>query len=292
MHVPKSAAQACGAREGPLRATTSQIAQKPLMRVKILLLILFPLLLIVAEMLGCSPAGKEVTVAAAADLKFALDEVVTAFQKEHPDIQVRVTYGSSGKLFAQLHNHAPFDLFFSADMDYPRRLLDEGLASQDGGFIYAVGHLVIWVPRDSPIAIEKLGMSALLDPSVRKIAIANPKHAPYGRAAEAALKAAGLYDKVHERLVYGENVVQTAQFVQTGSADVGLIALSLALAPGLEARGRYWEIPASGYPRLEQGGAIMSWAKNPRAAEALRDFVLGTQGKAILRRYGFFLPEN
>jgi molybdate transport system substrate-binding protein len=132
-------------------------------------------------------------------------------------------------------------------------------------------------------------MQVLVDPSVRKIAIANPRHAPYGRAAEAALKAAGLYDKLQGRLVFGDNVAQTAQFVQTGSADVGLIALSLALAPTLRASGRYWEIPRNAYPPMEQGGVIMSWAKETRAAQALRDFMLGAQGKAILQRYGFFV---
>src|SRR5439155_21360664 len=134
-----------------------------------------------------------------------------------------------------------FDLFFSADMEYPRRLIEQGLALPESAFLYGIGHLVVWVPRDSSLDVERLGLQALLDPSVRKIALANPKHAPYGRAAEAALKPAGLYDKVQARLVYGENVAQTAQFVETGSADVGLIALSLALAPALRGQGRYGE---------------------------------------------------
>jgi molybdate transport system substrate-binding protein len=257
--------------------------------------------LLLIGLLGCSRAGKEsseerqaaiLSVAAAADLRFALDDIVAGFQGEHSDIQVRVTYGSSGSFFAQLSNNAPFDLFFSADMDYPRRLIDKGLASRESAFVYAVGHLVLWVPRDSPLDVEKLGMQVLLSPSVRKIAIANPRHAPYGRAAEAALKTAGLYDRVQDRLVYGENVAQTAQFVQTGSADVGLIALSLALAPTMHAGGHYWEIPADGYPRLEQGGVILSRTGNVAAAQALRAYVLGERGKTILRRYGFFLPEK
>jgi molybdate transport system substrate-binding protein len=228
-------------------------------------------------------------VAAAADLQFALDEVVSAFQEKHSDVEVRVTYGSSGNFYAQLSNGAPFDVFFSADMEYPRRLIEQGLAAQESAFVYAVGHLVVWVPQDSHLELEKFGLQALLDASVRRVAIANPRHAPYGRAAEAALKAAGLYDKLQERLVFGDNVAQTAHFVQTGSADAGLIALSLALAPVLRASGRYWEIPLDSYPRMEQGGVIMSRVKDPRVAEALRDFMLGAQGKAILRRYGFFV---
>ncbi len=253
-------------------------------------------LLILSGILGCSQAAKPpvctLSVAAAADLRFALDDIVLEFQGKHPDIQIRVTYGSSGNFFAQLTNNAPFDLFLSADTDYPRRLIEQGLAARASAFVYAVGHLVVWVPRDSSLDIEKLGMQALLDSSARKIAIANPRHAPYGRAAEAALRTAGVYDRVRERLVYGDNVAQTAQFVQTGSADVGLIALSLALTPTMRASGRYWEIPVDSYPRLEQGGVILSWAKNPQAAEALRDFVVGEQGKTILRRYGFFVPQR
>lgn len=247
---------------------------------------------------GCSRAdqqpaqeapGSILAIAAAADLRYALDEIVATFQEQHPEIQVRVTYGASGNFFAQLSNRAPFDIYFSADIDYPRRLIEQGLASQESAFIYAVGHLVVWVPRDSSLDIEKRGLQTLLDASARKIAIANPKHAPYGRAAEAALKNAGLYAQVQDRLVYGDNVMQATQFVQTGAADAGLIPLSLALAPTLRAEGRYWELPANLYPRLEQGGVILSWAKQPQAAQAFRDFVVGAQGKTILRRYGFFV---
>jgi molybdate transport system substrate-binding protein len=172
-------------------------------------------------------------------------------------------------------------------MDYPRKLIEQGQASPGSVFQYAVGHLVLWVPADSSLDIEKRGMQALVDPSVRKIGLANPRHAPYGRAAEAALKSVGLYEKVHDRLVFGENVAQAMQFVESGSADGGLISLSLALAPRMRAKGRYWEIPVDAYPRMEQGGVILSWARNPRAAETLRDFILGEEGKTTLRRFGF-----
>jgi molybdate transport system substrate-binding protein len=244
---------------------------------------------------GCTtatrgPGERVVTVAAAADLKFALDDLLAEFHRAHPDIRAEVSYGSSGNFFAQLSNHAPFDVFFSADIDYPRRLIEQGLADKDSEFVYAVGHLVVWTRRDSPLDVEKLGVRALLDPAVRKIAIANPKHAPYGRAAEAALKKLEVYDRVKDRLVLGENVAQAAQFVETGAADAGVIALSLALAPTLREKGRYWEVPLDAYPRLEQGGVILSWARDRAAADTLRGFVLGTEGKAVLRRYGFFLP--
>jgi molybdate transport system substrate-binding protein len=235
--------------------------------------------------------GRLVRVAAAADLKFALDDISAAFRTQHPDITVQVSYGSSGNFFAQLSNRAPFDMFFSADVDYPRQLIAQGLAAKDTAFLYAVGRLVVWVPRVSALEPARLGIHALADPAVRKIAIANPKHAPYGRAAEAAMKTLGVYETVRERLVYGENIAQTAQFVQTGAADIGIIALSLAVAPALKDDGRYWEVPLDSYPRIEQGGVILPWAADVAAAQALRAFVLGTDGRAILHRYGFFLPE-
>src|SRR5262249_19846335 len=157
---------------------------------------------------------------------------------------------------------------------------------------YAVGQLVVWVPESSSLDVEKLGLQALMEPSVRKVAIANPKFAPYGRAAEAALKQAGLYDKGQDRLGLGDNVAQTAQFVQTGAADVGLLALSLVSAPTLKAKGRYREIPPDLFPRLEQGGVILSRAKDKEAARLLRAFLCGDEGRAVLRRYGFHLPED
>jgi molybdate transport system substrate-binding protein len=230
-----------------------------------------------------------VRIAAAADMRFAMDEIIDAFRQKHPTIRVDVTYGSSGNFYAQLSNHAPFDIFFSADVDYPRRLIREGAALANTEFLYGIGRLVIWVPRASPIDIEKLGMKSLLDPSVKKIAIANPHHAPYGRAAVSAMQSTGVYDQVKDRIVFGDSVMQTAQFVESGGADIGLISHSLALAPTLREKGRYWEVPLAAYPRREQGGVILAWARDNSAAHALRDFVLGDAGKAILRRYGFGL---
>jgi molybdate transport system substrate-binding protein len=228
-----------------------------------------------------------VRVAAASDLRFTMDEIVEAFRRERPAVDVLVTYGSSGNFYAQLSNRAPFDIFFSADVDYPRRLIRQGLTLADSEFLYGVGRLVVWVPRNSPIEVEKLGIQALLSPSVRRIAIANPRHAPYGRAAEAAMKSLGVFDQVKDRLVLGDSVMQTAQFVDSGGAEVGIISHSLALAPALRDKGRFWEAPIDAYPRQEQGGVILSWAKDRPAAEALRDFVLSEGGRAILRRHGF-----
>jgi len=228
-------------------------------------------------------------VAAAADLKVAFADIVAAFERQNPDVKVEVTYGSSGNFYSQLSSRAPFDLFLSADLDYPRRLVEQGLAAPNSEFSYAVGGLVLWVQKGSPIAVEK-GIEALLDPSVRKIAIANPRHAPYGRAAEAAMKKLGVYEKVKGKLVLGENIIQTAQFVESGAADIGLISHSLAAAAPLRDEGRSWEVPAGSYPSLEQGGVILSWAQDRQTAEALRSFIVGDSGKEILHRYGFRSP--
>jgi molybdate transport system substrate-binding protein len=237
-----------------------------------------------------APAGRTVAVAAASDLKFALDEIAAEFARRHPDVAVKTTYGSSGNFYSQLANRAPFDLYFSADIGYPRKLIEQGHADADSLFPYAVGRVVAWVPEASKLDVRSLGIRAVADPSVRKVAIANPKHAPYGRAAEAALRKLGVYDSVADRLVLGENIAQTAQFVETGGADVGLIALSLAVAPAMKDKGRYWEVPADAHPPLEQGGVILKWAKDPEAAKMFRDFVISAEGRAILKRYGFEPP--
>lgn len=237
-----------------------------------------------------TPRVRGIRVAAAADLRYALDEVVAEFQKHAPAIQVTPTYGSSGNFYAQLSNKAPFDLYFSADLDYPRRLIETGLASPRTEFLYAIGHLVLWVPKDSEIDVERLGLESLAQPAVKKVAMANPTHAPYGRAAEAAMKHLDVYDRVKERLVFGENIAQAAQFVETGAADIGILALSLALAPALRDKGRYWVVPIDAYPKLEQGGVILSWAQDVDAAQQFQAFVTGPEGRAILERYGFVLP--
>ena len=234
--------------------------------------------------------ASKVSVAAASDLKYALDELIVEFEKAHPNIDVEPTYGSSGNFFAQLSNKAPFDIFLAADIDYPRKLIEQGQADKESEFLYAIGHLVVWVRNESPLDVTGQGVQALVDPSVRKIAIANPKHAPYGRAAEAALKHLGIYEQLQDRLVLGENIAQTAQFVESGAADVGIIALSLAMAPAMKERGRYWNVPLDAYPRLEQGGAILNWAKDREATNTLRSFVTSEQGRTTLRRYGFQLP--
>ena len=245
-----------------------------------------------AVALVTSASAAEIAVAAASDLKFALDELVTEFKTNNPAAEIKVSYGSSGNFYAQLQNQAPFDLYFSADVEYPRKLAQAGLALDTNVFLYAVGRIVVWVPKTSPVDVEKLGMQALFAPTVKKIAIANPKHAPYGVAAVAAMKSLKVYEPAEPKIVYGENIAQTAQFIQSGAADIGIIALSLAIAPQMRDQGRYWEIPLDAYPKIEQGGMITKWTKNADEARAFRDFVLNEHGRAVLKRYGFFLPHK
>ena len=253
---------------------------------------MIPRILAVALLLGASAqaqATRQVRVAAAADLKWALEEVKAAFEQERPGTTLALTFGSSGNFHAQLLQKAPFDVFLSADVDYPRRLVEAGLAR--GLFTYAVGHLVLWAPNASPLRLEKVGLDSVKAPFVWKLALANPRHAPYGRAAEAALRASGLWEGVQDKLVLGENVSQAAQFVETGSADLGLIALSLALSPRMKDKGRYWPVPQGRYPRLVQGGVVLDWAQDPEAARAFTAFLAGPKGAAILARCGFEAPR-
>lgn len=242
---------------------------------------------------AAAPAGSRiVAIAAASDLKFVLEEVIAEFSKLHPEVDCRVTFGSSGSFFAQLSNKAPFDLYLSADIEYPRKLIDQGLAVRETEFQYAIGHVVVWVPRDSPLKVEESGIETLTDPSVTKIAVANPKHAPYGRAAIATLKSLGVHDQVEGRLVMAENIAQAAQFVHTGAADVGLISLSLAMSPALKDKGRYWVVPESAYPPIVQGGVIMNWVQDLPAADQVRAYLLSDKGRAVLKKYGFTEPTK
>jgi molybdate transport system substrate-binding protein len=229
-------------------------------------------------------------VAAAADLQFAMQDLADQFSKKNI-AQLQVTYGSSGNFFSQLQNGAPFDLFFSADLDYAKKLDALGLAEPGTLCEYAVGRLVLWARADSAVDVAKDGWKTLLDERVQKIAIANPEHAPYGKAALAALHSAGIYEQVQSKLVYGENISQTAQFVQSGNAQVGLVALSLAVSPAMK-DGKRWEVPADAYPPIEQGAVVLRSAKDKSAARAFLDFVQSAAGRGTLKRYGFSFPAS
>ncbi len=230
--------------------------------------------------------SREILVAAASDLSFAMNDIVKAFEASHRGIKAKVSYGSSGNFFAQISNGAPFDIFFSADTQYPELLEKDGFIVPGTKTLYAIGRLVLWVSRESLIDIEDSGIDALTHPSVKKIAIANPQHAPYGRAAVAAMQNSGVYEKVKDKFVFGENISQTAQFVQSGAADIGIIALSIALSPSMQAKGRYWEIPLDSYSPIEQGYGILRNGNNHEAARLFADFFSGSEGMRILKLYG------
>jgi molybdate transport system substrate-binding protein len=236
-------------------------------------------------------AAEELRVAAASDLSYAFRELAERFEKETGNV-LRLSLGSSGNFFSQIENGAPFDVFFSADIDYPRRLEADGLAAPGSIYRYAVGRLVVWVPASSPIEIERLGMKALLDPAAKRIAIANPQHAPYGRAAVAAMRHFAVYDQVKGKLVFGENISQAAQFVQSGNAQIGVLALSLACASPMKEGGKYWEVPMDAHPRIEQAAVILKSSPRKKAADALLAFLSSGTGREILRRYGFALPDE
>ena len=234
--------------------------------------------------------AQEVTVAAAADLQFAMQDVAAQFQRQTGKT-VKVTYGSSGNFFQQIQNGAPFDMFFSANLDYPKKLESAGLVESGSYYPYAKGKIVVWVLNESKIKIDS-GLKVFLDPDVKKIAIANPQHAPYGQAAVAALQKEGIYDKVKDKFVLGENISQTASFVVSGAADAGVVALSLALSPNMKSKGRYAEIPANEYPPIEQACVILNSSKNKETARRFLAFVQSEKVAAILSGYGFDVHDR
>jgi len=248
---------------------------------------------VVILLMVCFPhnvqANEKILIAAASDLNFAMHEICHAFEKANPTIHIDVSYGSSGNFYAQIKQGAPFDLFFSADASYPVRLEEEGFAIKGQRQLYAIGKIVLWIPKKSALNPHE-GLSIVLDPETKKLAIANPKHAPYGRAAEEALRYYGLWDKVQGKLVFGENISQTAQFVQTGAADAGIIALSLAISPKMANDGNYWIIPFESHSKLEQVYTVLQRGKNKSSVKAFLEFVQGKKAKRILSDYGFILP--
>ena len=230
-----------------------------------------------------SPAP--VTIAAAADLKYVLDSLVTIFNRQHPPAKVTVVYGSSGKFYEQLSHGAPFDLFFSADSDYPKRLQQAGLTAA-APQPYALGRLVLWSKKLNPAS---QGMQTLLAPQVQHIAIANPAHAPYGRKAEEALRYYKLYDQVKPKLIFGENIGQAAQYAATGAADMGLLAYSLALSPELRRAGKFYLIPAAAHSPLQQSYVLLKRASGNAAASAFATFMASPVARQALKKYGFEL---
>lgn len=230
----------------------------------------------------------ELSIAAASDLRFALEEIVRLIEGQGR-VRVRLTFGSSGQLASQIEQGAPFDLFFSADEELVHRLARKGLVRPESVQLYAVGRIVLWVRAVSPLTVGD-GLTVLLDERIRFVAIANPEHAPYGRAALSALRTAGVYERVSSKLVLGENVSQTLQFVQSGNAEIGIVALSLAVAPPIRTTGRYWLIPAYLHRPIRQAAGVVAASRHPAQATAFLTFLNGPAGRQVMRRYGFTLP--
>src|SRR6266700_1840004 len=247
------------------------------------------LILLLAFAVPCG--AQEITVAAAADLRPAFEEIIAKFQQSDPGTAVKVTYGSSGNFFQQIQNGAPFDLFFSANEDYPKRLESAGLTVPGSYHQYARGKIVLLVSSGSKLDINQ-GLKLLLDANVKKIAIADPSHAPYGQAALAALKTEKIYDQVSAKLVTGENISQAASFVLSGAADVGIASLSLALAPATRAQVRFWEIPQSDYPPIQQALVVLRSSKNQQLATQFQTYFRSKEVSSVLERYGFEVPAE
>lgn len=260
--------------------------------------VLLFLLTCAAALAGCdrTPAGSSqearttFTIAVAASLKPAIDELVADYELANPAVKINVTYGASGTLFAQIKNDAPFDLFLSADLQYPRAIVEAGLSDASDLFVFAQGTLVVWMSDSLSADIAAANLGVLRDASVRRIAIANSRLAPYGRAAEQAIERAGLRDIVAAKLVYGENVAQAAHFAEMGAADAALLPYSLIRGMSAPGQGRYRAVPEELYDPIEHAGVVISKSSQREAAIAFRDYIFGETGQYLLRARGLSLP--
>jgi molybdate transport system substrate-binding protein len=237
--------------------------------------------------------AQELRVAAASDLTGAMQKLAPAFEKQTA-IHVSVSLGSSGNLFAQIQNGAPFDVFLSADRSYPEKLLQTGQAVPNSLTRYARGRLVLWTSKSTGLHLPTRdgktldgGLDFLKGAEVHKIAIANPEHAPYGRAAVAVLEHFKIYDQVKSKFVLGENISQTAQFAQSGNADVGFVGLSGALSTSMAASGEYVLLPDDSYPPIEQVAVVIAASRNKEQAQRFLQFLMSAEGQGILKELGF-----
>ena len=246
-------------------------------------------LLLALAVLGAAPAVAEpLTIAAASDLTYVIDELNAAFGKEAPDADIKVSLGASGNFYAQIKNGAPFQVFMSADLRYPQQLAKEGAADGASLFTYALGRLALW--STDPRLDLKQGLRVLEDARVTRVAIANPDTAPYGRAARAALEHLGYWELVKGKLVTGENIAQAAQFVQTGNAQVGFVSYATVMAPRLKGAGSYYLVPEVGLAPIEQGAVLTARGKDSALAARFMRFLRSEAARAILQRHGFGLP--
>ena len=248
-----------------------------------------PFLLLALVTVACLVLqGQTLAIAAAANLKTALEVLGPAFEARHPGAKLQVSLGASGSLVAQIQQGAPFDVFLAADAEFPARLVAAGLAS-GSSFPYATGRLVLWVRQDLGLAPSKDGLRVLLNPAVKRVSLGNPALAPFGRSAETALKAAGLCEAVQAKLVFGENIAQAAQYLQAGAAEAGFISSPQALAPVL-AEGLAWTVPQELYPVQKQCGVLLKRSTQPVLAAAFQAYLLSPEAQATLARLGYGAP--
>ncbi len=252
--------------------------------------LLAPLFALAATLAAQPTAPKTLAIVAAASMRPALDEAKAAYEKAHPGIRLQISYGASGSLTAQIQQGAPVDVFLSADLAFPEKLVQGGLAMADGVVPYAKGLLVLWVRKDSGADPAKLGLKALTDPAIKRIAIANPKLAPYGLAAETALQKAGLHETVLPKIVQAENINQAAQYLVTGATEAGFIALSLMDNATLKETGWTWLVPKDLYAPIIQGAVVLKRTQLPVEAKQYLDYLVGAEGFKLLQRYGFEKP--
>ena len=233
-------------------------------------------------------AEEQVAVAAAANLVYALDALNAEFAKAEPGVAVTTETGASGTLVAQISNGAPYDVFLSADLDFARKLVRLGGADGSSLRTFAIGRLVLWTTRPG-LALTSVD-SVVRDPSVQRLAVANPRTAPYGAAAVEALAKLGLAEVAKPKIVFGENITQTAQYVSSGNADAGFVALSLVLSPKLKGQGRWIEVPPALYTPLEQGAVLTKRGAGNAAARRYLEFLASPAARAVLERFGYTLP--
>jgi molybdate transport system substrate-binding protein len=261
----------------------------PTMKRYVRCLTVFFFLVFGSQALPTAAPAEELAIAAASALNFAMKEMTAKFEAAS-GAKVNVSVGSSGNLYSQIRNDAPFDLFFSSDMGYPKKLEEAGLTAPGTLYRYAVGRLVLWVPNDSRLDVER-GLELLRNSGIQKVSIPNPKHAPYGRAAVSAMNYFQVYDAVKDKLAIAENTSQAAKFVESGAADIGIIALSVALSPDMKSAGHYWEVPPEAHPMIEKGAVILKRSTNQKLAQQFIEFMKANEGQEIMRRYGFTLSE-
>jgi molybdate transport system substrate-binding protein len=241
------------------------------------------ILLIIIAFAAFSAQAQTVKVAAAANLRAVFDDIESAYERANPKTNVSANFGSSGTLLQQILNGAEFDVFMAADNSFPIKLKDQGAASGEMK-VYALGKLVLW---SNTLDVSK-GLDILTDPSVKRIAVAKPDLAPYGDRAVACLKQAGLFDKVKDKIIYADNISQTAQFAQTGNAQVGFLAMSLTMTPDM--KGSVYVIDPKMYKPVEQAMILVKgWKVNPEAAKFMK-FVLSGDCKPIFEKYGYIVP--